>query len=70
GTALKLNISENDNALSLELAMEVHEYFHLDTAKAKQIIDVVKSSVKNWKNIAQKYGISRVEQELKAKAFS
>ncbi|MEA3496388.1 MAG: HipA domain-containing protein, partial [Bacteroidota bacterium] len=42
GTALKLNISENDNALSLELAMEVHEYFHLDTAKAKQIIDVVK----------------------------
>ncbi len=69
GTGLKLNISENDNALSLELAMDVHEYFRLETSRAKQIIKKVKSSVKNWRDVAKKYGISKSEQELKSMAF-
>ena len=34
GTGLKLNISEDDNVLDLNLAMEVHEYFRLDKAEA------------------------------------
>lgn len=70
GTGLKLNISENDNALNLDLAMEVHQYFRLDKARANQIIDEVKNSVRNWRNVAQKYCISKAEQEMKALAFS
>ncbi len=70
GTGLKLNISENDNALDLELAMEVHEQFRLDKKRAGKIIGEVRKSVLNWRNIANKYGISRTEQDLKALAFS
>jgi serine/threonine-protein kinase HipA len=70
GTGLKLNISENDNTLDLELAMEVHEYFRLTKAGAVQIIQRVKNSVGNWRSLAKKYRISKVEQELKALAFS
>ncbi|OFY96181.1 MAG: toxin HipA [Bacteroidetes bacterium RIFCSPLOWO2_12_FULL_31_6] len=69
GTGLKLNISENDNALALELAMEVYPYFRLDKKKADSIIQEVQSAVKDWRKIATKYGISKAEQELKARAF-
>jgi serine/threonine-protein kinase HipA len=70
GTGLKLNISEDDNALDLDLAMEVHEYFRLDEANALNIIKQVTNVVKNWRQVATKYGISKSNQELKATAFS
>ncbi|MBI9054762.1 MAG: HipA domain-containing protein [Bacteroidales bacterium] len=70
GTGLKLNISENDNALDLNLAMEVCKYFRLSDDKAEQIITEVKKSVQNWRALASKYGISKGEQDLKKIAFS
>ncbi len=70
GTGLKLNISVNDNALDIELAMEVIEYFRLDEKRANKIIEDVKNSVKNWRKVAKKYGISKSEQDIKARAFS
>ena len=69
GTGLKLNISEEDNSLELDLAMEVHEFFMLSESRALEIIAEVKSAVRNWKKVADKYGIPRVEQQLKAPAF-
>jgi serine/threonine-protein kinase HipA len=69
GTGLKLNISENDNSLDLNLAVEVSEYFRLSSEKATQIIDTVKKSVKNWNVIANQYKIPKVEQEMMSKAF-
>lgn len=69
GTGLKLNISESDNALDLGLAMEVAGYFRLEDHKASQIIDQVKKSVKGWRILADKYKISKVEQELMSRAF-
>lgn len=69
GTGLKLNISDNDNSLDLDLAMEVHEFFRLTEERAGEIIEEVKAAVRNWKDLATKYGISRAEQELKAFAF-
>lgn len=69
GTGLKLNISENDNSLELDLALEVYEYFRLSEERANAIIEEVKTSVQNWKRVAEKYGISRAEQELKSRAF-
>jgi len=50
--------------------MEVHEYFRLKKNRANEIIENVKSSVCNWRDIADKYNISKVEQDLKAKVFS
>lgn len=69
GTGLKLNISENDNSLDLDLALEVCPYFRLKENHAKEIIKKVKTAVRNWREIATKYGISNAEQELKSRAF-
>ncbi|WP_252723163.1 hypothetical protein [Pseudotamlana agarivorans] len=66
---LKLNISENDNGLDLDLALEVAPYFRLAEKEASQIIGEITFVVSNWKVIGNKYGLSRREQELKASAF-
>jgi serine/threonine-protein kinase HipA len=70
GRGLKLNISEDDNALDLNLALEVCIYFRLKEDRAIEIIEEVKAAVKDWQSVATKYGISRAEQELKSMAFS
>lgn len=69
GTGLKLNISDEDNSLNLDLAIDVCEFFRLSNGQAIKIMNEVKASVLNWKQVATKYGISRREQELKALAF-
>ncbi|WP_204281930.1 type II toxin-antitoxin system HipA family toxin [Pontibacter burrus] len=69
GSGLKLNISDNDNALDLDLAMEVSEYFRLTEERAKEVKEEVKAAVRCWRDIATKYGISKAQQELKALAF-
>ena len=50
--------------------MEIHEYFRLDETAAFQIVKKVKNAVQQWKRVAQKYGISKTEKEIKALAFS
>ena len=67
---LKLNISETDNAQSLELAMEVTPYFRIKPKKAKIIIREMIAQVKKWRMIASEMGISLREQNRKAGAFS
>lgn len=69
GTGLKLNISDEDNALDLNLAMDVSEFFRLRKKRAKDIMDEVLNAVSQWNEVADKYGLSRSEQELKALAF-
>lgn len=69
GTGLKLNISEYDNSLNLDLAMEVAEYFRLSDKRAAEIIESVKKSVLSWRFVAEKYKISKSEQDIMANAF-
>ncbi|MCF8237627.1 MAG: HipA domain-containing protein [Saprospiraceae bacterium] len=69
GAGLKLNISEDDNSLELELAMQVAKYFRVSEKRALEICEHVKESVRNWREVATNFGISRGEQELKALAF-
>ena len=69
GTGLKLNISESDNSLDLDLAMEVHEYFRLTKDRALHIIKEIRQSVQAWRKIATKMSVPKSEQELKSKAF-
>ena len=69
GAGLSLNISENDNALNLELAMEVAEYFRLKVREARIIIQDVQQAVSEWQSLAQQYRIPRNEQERMAAAF-
>jgi len=66
---LKLNISEYDNALDLDLARSVAHLFRVSPADANDIIDRCKSVVAQWSTIATKLQLSRREQEHMADAF-
>ncbi|HVL07707.1 MAG TPA: HipA domain-containing protein [Burkholderiaceae bacterium] len=66
---LKLNITEADNALDLELAREVAGYFRLTLAKADEIIETFRDTVRQWRVIATSLGLSAREQERMAGAF-
>jgi len=66
---LHLNINEMDNSLDFDLALEVIDYFRLNSQEARDIIDQVSQSVKNWRTEAKSIGLSRMEQDLMADAF-
>ncbi len=66
---LRLNISETDNAQSLELAREVAVYFRVKSKKAERIIEEVIASVKDWRKITKTYRFSAGEVERMAGAF-
>lgn len=70
GTGLSLNISETDNTLNIDLALEVAEYFRLSKSRSEEILTQVRSSVKKWREIAARNGISNAEQTIMANAFS
>jgi len=69
GKGLSLNITETDNSLDLDLAVEVADYFRLSAAKVKDIILQVSNAVKGWKKLAEKEKISTAEQERMSVAF-
>jgi serine/threonine-protein kinase HipA len=69
GNGLSLNISENDNALDFNLAMDVSKFFRLEKERAEQIIKHVTDAVKNWRDVAKKHGISNAECDRKSGAF-
>ncbi|MFT6993499.1 MAG: serine/threonine-protein kinase HipA [Maribacter sp.] len=66
---LALNIDMDSNALDLELAKSVGEYFRLDKKQMDTITEEVLKSVCKWKKIANEIGMSRAEQELMAAVF-
>ena len=67
---LQLNVDMNNNALSLDLAKSVGEFFQLNKRDMERIVDQVTGSVSVWKTKARKIGISKGEIELLAPAFS
>jgi len=69
GTGLTLNVTDEDNSLDTELALEVAEFFRLDTPKAKETINMIKKVIKDWHKIAARYGLSKREQDLMSAAF-
>ncbi|MCJ7446834.1 MAG: HipA domain-containing protein [Bacteroidales bacterium] len=69
GSGLSLNISLDDNALNLDIPLEVVEYFRLNKESGLKIIEQIKKSVSNWRSVANKYQLPKSEQELMAKVF-
>ncbi|UAB84186.1 HipA domain-containing protein [Zunongwangia sp. SCSIO 43204] len=70
GTGLKLNISENDNALELDLVREVAPYFRLDEKESTKILSHIQQNVSQWEQLAIDLGIPRNEMELVKNAFT
>jgi serine/threonine-protein kinase HipA len=66
---LKLNISEADNAMDLDLARSVAPYFRLDLDAANELIRRSKAIVEQWPKIANHLGIPVKEQKRMASAF-
>ena len=67
---LHLNITDDDNSLNYELAMDVIEFFQLSTSQAQRIKDEVLISVARWETVASSANISRSEQRNMASAFN
>ncbi len=67
---LHLNITDDDNSLNYELAMDVIEFFQLSTSEAQRIKDEVLISVARWETVANAANIGRGEQRDMASAFN
>lgn len=70
GVVLSLNISDSDNSLDYDLALEVAEYFRLKKDEAEKIIEDIKSKVVDWKAVANNYDIPKSEHLIMEKAFN
>ena len=69
GRGLSLNISETENALDLQLALEVAPFFRLNPSQAESVMAKVVAAVRSWRAVAGRYQLSREEQELMINAF-
>ena len=69
--SLSLNITENDNDLSVNLALEVSEHFGLTQKEAAEIANEILVKVHdNWRNVANINGLSKSSIEYMKPAFS
>jgi serine/threonine-protein kinase HipA len=66
---LKLNISQNDNAIDLDLARAVASYFRVSVRDAEAIIGNCLRVVRQWRKIAAHLGVPTREQNAMAAAF-
>ena len=66
---LSLNIDTDNNALDVDVARSVGEYFQLSITEMALIIDEVTTAVKDWKKTARRLGISTSESDYMESAF-
>lgn len=66
---LKLNITETDNALDVELARSVASYFRLSKTAADDTIVRMKAIVRQWRTLAAAATIPAHERDRMASAF-
>jgi serine/threonine-protein kinase HipA len=66
---LKLNISQTDNAIDLDLARAVAPYFRVSVRDADAIIGNCLRVVRQWRKIAAHLGLPTREQNAMAAAF-
>jgi serine/threonine-protein kinase HipA len=67
---LNLNISDTDNRLDYDLAMEIKEFFQLSRSQAQKIKAEVLDAVGRWQQLAAAAQISPQEQQQMAPAFN
>ncbi len=69
GSGLSLNITEDDNSLDFELALEIAPYFRLNANEASTILRSIQQVVSNWRGYARRNGIANADMELMSPAF-
>ncbi len=66
---LALNIDLYNNDLDFDLAMQTGEFYELSLPEMKSIIKEVLAAVKNWRKIAVRTGLPKVQIEIMSGAF-
>lgn len=66
---LSLAVDDQDHTASLELALQVAEYFGIDDKTARRIVSEVGHAVASWRNEAQRFGIRTTEIDRMESAF-
>lgn len=69
GTGLRLNISETDNRLDVDLVEQVAPSFRISALRAKELIKQMKLIVSTWAEEAKRLGVSRQEIQQMQQAF-
>lgn len=70
GDYLSLNVDSEHAQIDFDLAVEAAIYYGIEKKQAIEMVEQVKSVVKNkWEILAEKYGISRGERERMRPAF-
>lgn len=68
---LSLNVNEDDNSLSIDLAIEVSEHFGINKKEALDIAKDMLAIIRgNWRKIASKNGLSKSSIEYMKPAFA
>ena len=71
GNALSLGVSENDNSISFELAIETSGFYDISVHDAKDTVAYIRKTVEaNWRALAAGYGLSKSAIERMSPAFS
>jgi len=68
-SGLKLNISESDNALDVDLVLSVAHYFRVSDDDAFTLMKRCVNVVRQWRKVATALGLSEREQNSMASAF-
>lgn len=66
---LALNMDVDNNALDVELAKSVGEYFRLSLPQMDTIIKEVSNAARHWQKLAERIGISKKEREMMEGCF-
>lgn len=69
GEELCLNITDDNNSLDLDLALEIADYCRLTQYEAKSIIGEIQKAIIPWRKIATHYKIAKAEQNRMEYAF-
>ena len=71
GEDLALNVSEDESAISFDLAIETAQYYGITQKEAEKIVKEISTTVRdNWERLASEYGLSRGSIEKMRPAFS
>lgn len=71
GEELSLLVDENDNRISVDLAVKAAPKYGIDEASAKKISEMILKTVgDNWERIAKQCGLSRAQIEHMRPAFN
>jgi serine/threonine-protein kinase HipA len=66
---LNTNIDEGDNTASVDLVLDVAEYFRLTAAQAAGVLHEIVEAVSQWKTVAAGHGLSAAEIDGMERAF-